>query len=76
MKEWLKNNKSRFNVTCADVSRKRKRESEDLLVQDDLWDDRLSVQYEVTPRQKWESLRAYRKFTGGDWSLALHVSRC
>jgi hypothetical protein len=39
-------------------------------LQDDLWEDRLSVRYEVQPRERWESLRRYKKFTVGDESIA------
>jgi hypothetical protein len=33
-------------------------------VQDDLFEERLAVQYKVKPADKWESLRRYKKFTG------------
>lgn len=29
-----------------------------------MFEDRLSIKYEVKPRDKWESLRRYKKFTG------------
>ena len=56
-----------FSVTTVPISRKRKRAT-DAQVQSDLFDDRLTVQYEVRPTNNWESLRRYKKFTGGSQS--------
>lgn len=53
-----------FSVVTQPSSRKRKRAKLDYVLQEDLWEDRLAVRYEVKPRDKWESLRRYKKFTG------------
>lgn len=63
VKTWLDDAKTEFKVTTAPLSRKRKR-SGNMQTQTDLFEDRLSVQYEVKPRDKWECLRRYKKFTG------------
>lgn len=63
VKKWLDNPATQFKVATAPASRKRKREGT-LQPQTDIFEDRLSVQYEVKPRDKWECLRRYKKFTG------------
>lgn len=63
--EWLEYTDWPFSVHTVPLTRKRKRTgTNQLQVQDDLFEERLSVQYEVKPRDKWESLRRYKKFTG------------
>ena len=63
LKSWLDKQEKPFGVTTVPVSRKRKRAS-GLQLQADLFEDRLNVKYEVKPRDKWEDLRRYKKFTG------------
>lgn len=63
IKSWLDKQDKPFGLVTAPLSRKRKRNS-GLQTQTDLFEDRLSVQYEVKPRDKWECLRRYKKFTG------------
>ena len=50
-------------------AKKRKRDQH-MLLQDDLFDDRLSCLYAVQPLGKWESLRRYKKFIVGTESIA------
>ena len=65
LREWLEYTDQPFSVHTVPLTRKRKRNGTNaLLVQDDLFEERLSVQYEVKPRDEWESLRRYKKFTG------------
>lgn len=64
LREWLEHTDRPFEVYTVPLSRKRKRADAQLQLQDDLFEDRLAVQYEVKPRDKWESLRRYKKFTG------------
>jgi hypothetical protein len=65
LRDWLEHTDRPFEVNTVPLSRKRKRAgANQLQVQDDLFQDRLAVQYEVKPRDKWESLRKYKKFTG------------
>ena len=63
VKTWLDDPSTEFTVATAPVNRKRKR-SGGMQTQGDLFEDRLSVQYEVKPRDKWECLRRYKTFTG------------
>jgi hypothetical protein len=71
LREWLDYEDRPFSVHTVPLSRKRKRTgTNQLQVQDDLFEERLSVQYEVKPRDKWESLRRYKKFTVGAESIA------
>ena len=63
LKAWLDKQDKPFTVATAAPSRKRKRQPT-MQVQHDLFEDRLSVQYEVKPKDKWECLRRYKKFTG------------
>lgn len=65
LREWLEYTDQPFSVHTVPLSKKRKRTGiNQLQVQDDLFEERLAVQYEVKPRDKWESLRRYKKFTG------------
>jgi hypothetical protein len=65
LRDWLDHTDNPFAVHTVPLSRKRKRNNvNQLQVQDDLFQERLTVQYEVKPRDKWESLRRYKKFTG------------
>lgn len=63
IKNWLDKQDKPFGIATQPLSRKRKRNS-GMQVQNDLFEDRLSIQYEVKPRDKWECLRRYKKFTG------------
>ena len=63
LKAWLDKQEKPFTVATDPPSRKRKRNS-GMQLQSDLFEDRLSIQYEVRPRDKWEALRRYKKFTG------------
>lgn len=67
MKTFLDNAVKPFTVAFHSSSKKRKRDAHTYALQEDLWEDRLSVRYEVKPRSRWESLRRYKKFTG-KWS--------
>jgi hypothetical protein len=64
LRDWLNDTDYPFEVRTVPLSRKRKRNNNQLQIQEDLFQDRLTVQYEVKPRDKWESLRRYKKFTG------------
>jgi hypothetical protein len=65
LREFLDHTEHPFAVHTVPLSRKRKRNNANQLqVQEDLFQERLTVQYEVKPRDKWESLRRYKKFTG------------
>ena len=63
IKSWLDKQEKPFGVATTPFSRKRKRIS-GLQTQTDLFEPRLDIQYEVKPRDKWECLRRYKKFTG------------
>ena len=63
LKAWLDKQVKPFTVATDPPTRKRKRNS-GMQLQTDLFEDRLNIQYEVRPRDKWESLRRYKKFTG------------
>ena len=68
LRDWLDHTDNPFAVHTIPLSRKRKRNNvNQLQVQDDLFQERLTVQYEVKPRDKWESLRRYKKFTGKEY---------
>lgn len=74
LREWLEVTDRPFQVRTVPLSRKRKRQSvNQLQTQDDLFEERLAVQYEVKPRDKWESLRRYKKFTGKDMMHGLYI---
>jgi hypothetical protein len=64
IKQWLDKQDRPFSIAIQPSSRKRKRTSGTMQTQTDLFDDRLNIQYEVKPRDKWECLRRYKKFTG------------
>jgi hypothetical protein len=65
LQAYLDRSDKPFDVAVIPASRKRKRASGATeSVQGDLFEDRLSVRYEVKPKQNWESLRRYKKFTG------------
>jgi hypothetical protein len=59
-----------FGIATLPNTKKRKREASTYNAQEDLWEDRLSVLYEVRPKDRWESLRRYKKFTG-EWERSL-----
>ena len=63
IKNYLDKQEKPFGVATAPWSRKRKRNTT-LLPQTDLFDERLNILYEVKPKDKWECLRRYKKFTG------------
>ena len=63
IKSWLDKQEKPFGVVTVPPSRKRKRNA-GLQMQNDLFQDHLNIQYEVKPRDKWECLRRYKKFTG------------
>ncbi len=63
LKAWLDKQEKPFKVATAAPSRKRKRNPV-MQMQSDLFEDRLNIQYEVKPKDKWECLRRYKKFTG------------
>lgn len=65
LRDWLEHTKNPFKVHTVPLSRKRRRNSvKQLQIQDGLFQARLAVLFEVQPRDKWESLRRYKKFTG------------
>lgn len=63
LKSWLDTNDKPFTIQVASKSLKRKRDA-DMQLQTDLFEDRLNLKYQVRPRDKWECLRRYKKFTG------------
>ena len=63
VKSWLDDPSTAWKVVTAPLSKKRKRNGP-MQPQTDIFEDRLSVQYEVRPRDKWECMRRYKKFTG------------
>ncbi|KAK5172282.1 uncharacterized protein LTR77_003920 [Saxophila tyrrhenica] len=72
LKEWLDKSERPFSVATTALSKKRKRQSgEPQPAQTDLYEDRLNVQYEVKPKNSWDSLRRYKKFTVGSESMAV-----
>lgn len=76
LKEYLdRTDRPPFTVTTVPISRKRKRESGSLLPQQDLFDERLNVNYEVKPANNWESMKKYKKFTGMYCSAGASTSR-
>jgi hypothetical protein len=65
LRDWLNNNPvNPFGIATLPNSKKRKRETSAYQAQEDLWEDRLSVLYEVRPKERWDNLRKYKKFTG------------
>lgn len=63
VKGWLDRQEKPFGIAMAPASLKRKRDT-GMQLQSDLWEDRLTARYEVKPKDKWECLRRYKKFTG------------
>lgn len=63
LKDWLSTTDKPFGVKVDAPTRKRKR-GEEMYLEEGLLVPDLQVLYEVKPRDKWESLRRYRKFTG------------
>ncbi|KAF2164080.1 hypothetical protein M409DRAFT_68019 [Zasmidium cellare ATCC 36951] len=72
IKEWLdKTVEGPWTVHAIPVSNKRKRDAPSkMLVEDRLFEERLNVQYEVKPRDRWEALKTYKKFTVASESIA------
>jgi hypothetical protein len=64
LREWLDSTDQPFTVRTVPLSRKRKWNSARQQVQDDLFEERLTVCFEMQPWKKWKSLRRYKKFTG------------
>lgn len=66
LRNYLETKERPFKVTTVPITGKRKRgmTSKVLQLQDDLFEKRLSVFYKIEPRDKWEKLRRYKKFTG------------
>ncbi|KAF2719967.1 hypothetical protein K431DRAFT_104226 [Polychaeton citri CBS 116435] len=69
VKAFLDASDKPFSIAVAPLSRKRKRGAP-MQIQHNPFDERLSVQYEVKPKAKWESLRRYKKFTLGSEKVA------
>ena len=64
LREWLDSTDQPFTVRTVPLSRKRKRNSARQQVQGDLFEERLTVRFEMQPWKEWKSLRRYKKFTG------------
>lgn len=66
LKEFLESSDKPFSIKTVSLAsgKKRKRPSPNIHTQTDLFEDRLTVQYEIQPANNWESLRRYKKFTG------------
>lgn len=73
LKVYLEGSVNPFSVATVPSSRKGKKSSAPLEMQTDLWEDRLSVQYEIKPWRAWKSMRRYNKFRG---KLALGRCSC
>ncbi|TKA83772.1 hypothetical protein B0A55_00002 [Friedmanniomyces simplex] len=73
LKEFLENSDKPFSVTTIPPSRKRKRPGTDPAVrtEGDLFETRLTVDYEIKPTTNWDSMKRYKKFTVGTESIAL-----
>lgn len=63
VKNWLDKQEKPFSIATAPLTKKRKRDA-GMQEQTDLFEPRLNIKYEVKPKDKWECLRRYRKFTG------------
>ena len=63
IKGWLDGKDKPFSITTAPLNKKRKRDT-GMQEQTDLFEQRLNIKYEVKPKDKWECLRRYKKFTG------------
>jgi hypothetical protein len=64
LREWFDSTDQPFTVRMVPLSCKRKRNSAGQQVQGDLFEERLTVCFEMQPWEEWESLRRYKKFTG------------
>jgi hypothetical protein len=64
LREWLDSKDQPFAVRMVPLSRKRKWNSARQQVQGDLFEERLTVCFEMQPWKEWKSLRRYKKFTG------------
>lgn len=72
MKAWLdKTTEGPWTVYTAPPSNKRKRDAPKMDIEDRLFEDKLKVQYEVRPRERWEALKLYKKFTVAAESIAI-----
>ena len=60
---WLDQQEQPFTIGTEAPSRKRKRNS-NMQLQDDLFEERLSIRFEVKPFDKWESLKKCDSFMG------------
>lgn len=69
LRHWLSRTDKPFGVKIAALTRKRKRQ-EEMHVEEGLLVPDLRVLYAVKPRDKWDSLRKYKKFTVGTESIA------
>ncbi|KAK3117395.1 hypothetical protein LTR53_001309 [Teratosphaeriaceae sp. CCFEE 6253] len=70
LRDFLDRSEKPFSVSTTAISKKRKRGTH-LLTEANLWEDRLSVRYEVKPANNWMSLKGYKKFTVGDESIGV-----
>jgi hypothetical protein len=76
LRDWLEYTENPFKVHTVPLSRKRRRNNvRQLQVQDGLFQERLAVQFEVQPRDEWESLRKYKKFTSKGYGIELFEKR-
>ena len=60
---WLHQQEQPFTVITEAPSRKRKRNS-NMQLQDDLFEERLSIRFEVKPFDKWQTLKKCDSFVG------------
>ena len=63
LKRFLDATDNPFVVHLEPLTRKRKRGGTRLTPLTDLFQERLSVLHEVRPREKWERLRRFKRFT-------------
>lgn len=69
LKTWLEDpRRAPFRVKVSALNKKRKRDDDH--VENDLWESRLACEYTVQPKDKWDKLRKYRKFTVGSESIS------
>ncbi|CAK4030778.1 ebs-bah-phd domain-containing [Lecanosticta acicola] len=73
MKNWLDDApRPLFTVSVsANPANSKKRKRDDENIEQDLFENRLSCKYSVHPKDKWDKLRKYRKFTVGSESIAI-----
>jgi len=64
LRKWLDSTDQPFTVRTVPLSRKRKWNSARQQVQGDLFEERLTVCFEMQPWKEWKRLRRYKKFTG------------